>query len=132
MKTYNTGSKVQYGVYASLKDFDMCFVSADHEILKGRPGAQYFRIPSWLLVLAAPALGGLFVIAFPLLVIMMVIGGLVKMVYQTAHSSVEKNAHLMDLRWSPTATYLNRKSGKHEKDTKDAKEKCLRDDNDKK
>jgi hypothetical protein len=69
MKRYETGSEAPYGLYISGRPLDIRFVGADGESLEGQPGAKYGRLPMWTVVALGPAMGGFFVVAFPLLVI---------------------------------------------------------------
>ena len=48
---------------------DVRFVGADGESLEGSEGAKYLHLPMWTVVALGPALGGFFLISFPLLVI---------------------------------------------------------------
>ena len=55
MKTYMSGQSVPYGVYASLKPLDLRFAGAEGEILDGRDGTTYTRLPAALVLLLAYA-----------------------------------------------------------------------------
>ncbi len=107
MKTYNAGKPARYGVYVSPRHLDVRVVGAEDEILDGKPGARYLRIPTLLLVAAAPAIGGAFVLLFPLVII----GALAVVAFQECRKLVRRtadgNAHLATMRWQPGAAYLD-------------------------
>jgi len=124
MKAYKSGTQVDYGIYISPKALDFRFVGADSETLEGKDGAQYFRLPTLLAIIAAPALGGLFVMTFPLIVVLMVVAALVKAISSLFTSLVHERAHLINMHWQPSAAYLNKKRrpGKTEDAGKDSGE----------
>ena len=106
MKTFRTGQSVAYGVYASLRAFDVRYVGADGEDLDGRAGAEYVRVPTLLMLALAPVAGGLFVIAFPALVLGLVVAAATKPAWSALASLADKRAHLAVVQWQPTAAYL--------------------------
>ena len=107
MKTYSAGVPSRYGVYVSPRHLDVRVVGAEDEILEGKPGARYLRIPTLLLVAAAPAIGGAFVLLFPLVII----GALAVVGFQECRKLVRRtadgSAHLATMRWQPGAAYLD-------------------------
>ena len=123
MKTFNTGDKVKYGLYIAPQAFDMRFVGADTETLEGKRGAQYYRLPGLLVIAAAPVLGGLFAMSFPIIVIAMVIGALIKAITSGVTNAVRERSHLVNMQWQPTAAYLNKRDrDSKDKDTKTSSE----------
>jgi hypothetical protein len=68
MRTYRNGEAARYGLYLSAWLPDLRFVSADDEPLEGIERASYMRLPTPLVVLLGPVIGGLFVLLFPLVV----------------------------------------------------------------
>jgi hypothetical protein len=103
MKTSKNGDQVTFGVYASMKPVDIRFVGADGETLEGKAGALYRRIPTLAMVALAPVFGGVFVMAFPALVVMLAIVGLARF---AGRQLVGDTAHLAVMRWEPTTAYL--------------------------
>ncbi len=77
MKTYQTAELAPYGLYLSFKPFDLSFVGAEGEALEGQPQAKYSRIPTPMLIVLSPVIGGVFVIAFPILVLVAIAAALV-------------------------------------------------------
>ncbi|OFZ17779.1 MAG: hypothetical protein A2X94_04220 [Bdellovibrionales bacterium GWB1_55_8] len=108
MKDYKAGEKVGYGLYVSPKALDVRFVGSDDETLAGKRGSAYYRLPALLMIAAAPVLGGIFVMAFPLMVLLMVAGAILRLVYNTVSSAVEARTHLLQMNWQPSAAYLNK------------------------
>ncbi|OIP29999.1 MAG: hypothetical protein AUK47_26195 [Deltaproteobacteria bacterium CG2_30_63_29] len=106
MKTYQAGQNVPYGVYTSMRPLNLHYMS-DSETLPGT--GEYTRIPTWLMVVASPAIGGLFVMAFPFICLVAVAAALGKLAANTVHSMATRNAHLVQMNWEPGAAYLDGK-----------------------
>lgn len=105
MKRYETGEPAPYGIYLARNKVDIRFVGADGEGLEGRKGGVYSRLPTWLVVLVGPALGGMFVMAFPLLVIASIIGTLgVALVRKLGGN----HAYVARAGWQPAAAYFKK------------------------
>ncbi len=68
MKTYRAGETVPYGVYFSTRPIDMLIVSEESELLAGKADVPYRYMPTWMAVFAGPAIGGVFVMAFPAII----------------------------------------------------------------
>lgn len=64
-KTYAGGTAVKSGYYADAKSFAFANIATDGLALPGGPERRYFRVPTLVVLVAAPALGGLFVVALP-------------------------------------------------------------------
>ena len=115
MKEFKTGDKVPYGIYGSLKSIDLRYVGADDDILDGKKNASYIKIPSLLLVALAPAIGGIFVLGFPLLVIIGLFA--IPIYYGTKHmADVTKDAaaKVGEVNWEPSAAYMDGRKEKIE------------------
>lgn len=76
MTTYRDGQSAPYGLFVSFRPLDTRFVGAAGEELEGIPGAHYKRLPNMVAVAMAPVLGGLFVVLFPLVVLLVSAAGL--------------------------------------------------------
>jgi hypothetical protein len=61
-----SGTPVRSGTYFNSRRFTFVQVK-DGEALKGAAGERWVRVPLPLAVVAAPVLGGLFVVAFPVI-----------------------------------------------------------------
>ena len=109
MKKYRVGESVDYGIYFCPRMLDLRFVGADTEMLDGKLGGEYFRIPSILLVAIAPIIGGVFVMAFPLMVVAMSVFAVLMAAGRAFAEASKSMAPLFDLRWQPLTAYLNRR-----------------------
>lgn len=118
MKKLTTGESAQYGLYVSTRPLDIRFAGADGESLEGLPDANYVRLPTLAVVAAAPMLGGAFVLAFPLLVILASIVCVARLVAKAVHKSAGEHAYLAQPRWEPMTSYLNRGKDEEGKDGK--------------
>ena len=66
-KTFAGGSRVNSGYYIDAKSFSFANVEKDGGALPGPSDRKFVRIPTLAVMAAAPALGGLFVVALPFL-----------------------------------------------------------------
>ncbi len=64
-KTFESGSRVSSGYYVNARSFEIVNVEKDGSVLAGKAGGKFVRIPTLVAMAAAPALGGLFVVALP-------------------------------------------------------------------
>ncbi len=64
-KTYAGGTQVKSGYYVNTKHFSFANVEKDGGTLPGGSEARFLRVPVLAVMAAAPALGGLFVVALP-------------------------------------------------------------------
>ena len=71
-KTYAGGTQVSRGYYINARTFEFANIARDGMPLPARPDAKFLRIPTVVAMAAAPAIGGLFVIALPLIVVAVV------------------------------------------------------------
>lgn len=66
-KTFAGGTRVGSGYYVNARSFEFANVEKDGTALPGGPDAKFVRVPTLVAMAAAPALGGLFVVALPFL-----------------------------------------------------------------
>ncbi len=66
-KTYAGQTQVRSGYYINARSYELVNVPSDGGTLPGGPETKYLRIPVLVAMVAAPALGGLFIVAFPLI-----------------------------------------------------------------
>lgn len=64
-KTYAGGTAVKSGYYMDARSFAFANIARDGEALPGGAEKRFLRIPTLVVLAAAPALGGLFVVALP-------------------------------------------------------------------
>jgi hypothetical protein len=77
-KTFAGGTQVSSGYYIDAHSFEFANIAKDGMTLPGGSDVKFVRIPTMVAMAAAPALGGLFVIALPLIGFGMVAYALVK------------------------------------------------------
>jgi hypothetical protein len=104
--TCDAGQSVREGVYVGVTHLGARYVSAPDEALEGEPGQRFVRVPTALMLLASPFVGAAYVVAFPFIAAMALLGMLAHVVTDAARNAWEEHAHLADLRWSPAAAYL--------------------------
>ncbi|TNF35365.1 MAG: hypothetical protein EP329_06280 [Deltaproteobacteria bacterium] len=104
MKRYENGTEAPYGLYLSASPIDVRFVGAEGEALDGREGARYLHLPAWMVVALGPALGGAFVMAFPLLVIAAVLGLALTLTFKGLGT---KHSYVARANWQPAAAYFD-------------------------
>ena len=64
-KTYEGGTQVKSGYYVDAKSFSFANIEKDGGALPGGSAKKFVRVPTLVVMAAAPALGGLFVVALP-------------------------------------------------------------------
>jgi hypothetical protein len=64
-RTFQGGMQVKSGYYVDARSFAFANVERDGGALPGGPERRFRRIPTLAVMAAAPALGGLFVVALP-------------------------------------------------------------------
>ena len=65
--TTTSGTPVKGGYYFNSRRFTFARVEKDGEVLPGGAGDRWTRVPVPLMLAAAPILGGVFVVAFPII-----------------------------------------------------------------
>ncbi len=65
--TIASGIPVKSGYYLDAKGLKFTRIERDGDALPGGPGARWTRVPVAVVLAAAPVLGGLFVVAFPII-----------------------------------------------------------------
>jgi len=119
MKTYKTGQTAPYGTYATAYPPDIRFIGADGETLEGLAKANYVRLPTPLVFVLSPVIGGIFVLAFPVLVLAcagMAAWMLTSAAVRTANTAVvdrvkaavDRHAYVVRQRWEPVTAYLDK------------------------
>jgi len=110
MKTYDAQKPAPYGLYYATNPIDVRFVGTEGEALDG-PAKTYKRLPMLAVAVAGPILGGVFVFAFPAIVLLGVLGAVVKMAVSKLGRTADEAAQVATLRWAPGASYLNKVEG---------------------
>ncbi|GEJ56507.1 hypothetical protein [Anaeromyxobacter diazotrophicus] len=77
-KTYAGGTPVKSGYYIDARSFAFANVARDGGALPGGAGNKFARVPTLVVMAAAPALGGLFVVALPFIGVGVVVKALLR------------------------------------------------------
>lgn len=85
------GTKVESGYYVNTRSLAVVTLPADGP-LPGGPGDRFVRVPWPLLMLAAPVVGGVFVIAYPILGFSAMVIGLARKALGAAGQGAEELA----------------------------------------
>jgi hypothetical protein len=80
MTTYTGGARVQSGYYLDTKSYRFVNVERDGTVLPGPGRVRYVKVPTLAVMAAAPALGGLFVVALPFIGIALTVQALARKV----------------------------------------------------
>jgi len=107
-KVREAGESVGWGIYVGINRLCVCYVSAPDEPLEGQPGTRYLRVPTWMVLIGSPLLGGLYVLLFPLVMagaLLAVVGSLIAAPFARAS---QRYGRLTTSTWQPNAAYLNR------------------------
>jgi hypothetical protein len=106
MATNYSGETVKGGFYWNARKWDATFVEGERGVLAGEAGDQFRRIPVALALLAAPAMGALFVMFLPFI-------GIALLLQQMGIASLELAGRLVDRvmmavspSWQPGMAYL--------------------------
>ncbi len=80
MATYTGGTRVRRGYYVDARGYRFVNVEKDGTALPGGSDARYVKVPVLAVMAAAPALGGLLVVALPFIGIGLTVHALAKKV----------------------------------------------------
>lgn len=105
-RLFDTGEVVRWGVYVGLNRLCVSYVSADDERLDGDAGTRFLRVPTWLVVVGSPLIGGLYVVLFPFLLAAALLTVLVGLVAAPFSRASEDVGRLATSHWEPSAAYL--------------------------
>ena len=113
MKRYAVNESAPYGLYVSFSPADVRFVGSEGETLEGR-SPLYRKLPTALVILCGPVLGGAFVLAFPLVIIVAIASIMTHLVAKRFRKAAEKRVYLIENAWQPQAAFLQ---GEQEEET---------------
>ncbi|MCA9558000.1 MAG: hypothetical protein H6704_15425 [Myxococcales bacterium] len=94
------------GVYLGLDRLAVRHVGAAGEAIDAPADTRYWRVPTLLLVLLSPLAGGLFVVAFPVFLVVALVGGLARALTRPVVALWREHVYLLEARWEPSAAYL--------------------------
>jgi hypothetical protein len=112
MATNRGGDLVRGGYYWNLKKWDATFVETPAGELPGNPGEVYRRIPTALMLLAAPIMGALFVIFLPFIGIALLLQHIGRAAMQAAGEGFERVLRTLSPAWRPGMAFLAGKAGR--------------------
>jgi hypothetical protein len=106
MATYKGGTKVNHGFYWSTQAWDMAMAPAEGFVLPGTPERSYFRIPTVLFLLMAPAMGALYVFFLPLVGFALLARHVARSLKTLAMDAFMGVAVAVSPQWAPGEAYL--------------------------
>lgn len=92
MKHYESGQPAPWGIYVCGRALDVRAVDADGELLEGKRGARYLRVPTVLTMFAALAIGGVYAVTFPLVIFAAIATGLSMRLRRSRRAAREPSA----------------------------------------
>ncbi len=122
MKNYKANQPCPYGFYVSPGALDAHFVGADGESFAAKNDKAYYHLPNALLILISPLIGGLFVLAFPAIILGSFAVLATYSVGKLVWSFLMPRAFLLGNRWEPTMAYLTKPKAESEPSEKKANE----------
>ncbi len=106
MATYVGGTQVKSGYYVDASKLEFANVDQDGGALPGGPGARWRRVPVALVVTAAPVLGGLLVVAFPLIGFGVAAYAIARKLTSRARAGAKEIAATVAPTWTPGEAHL--------------------------
>lgn len=106
MATYVGGTQVKSGYYMDASTLAFANVEKDGGTLPGGAKTRWKRVPVLLVVAAAPLLGGLFVVAFPLLGFGVAAYALGRKLTSRARAGAKEIAATVAPSWAPGEAHL--------------------------
>jgi hypothetical protein len=95
MRTFVGGMQVKSGHYIEGRTFEWVAIARQGDALPGGPQARWVRIPTAVVMAAAPALGGLLVLGLPFISVAVTVYALARAVGGHAKANAEKAAALL-------------------------------------
>lgn len=87
MARKNAGDTVKAGFYWRMAQWQILTVAEDGEMLPGKPGEGFYRIPALLMLGLAPIMGALFVIFLPFIGIAIVLQHALRAALRAIHKT---------------------------------------------
>lgn len=123
MKKHTGGEKVPGGFYWKQNNWEIEVVKGDKGTLPGEVGTTYLRIPTLAMLLAAPVMGGLFVVFLPFLGFVMLANHFGKKAVSGLKGAADEVGAAVGPKWQPGEAYLAGKKEKAKKGKKATEEK---------
>jgi hypothetical protein len=118
MKTFESGSTVQGGYYWNLGKWEMATVQGEAGKLDGKPGDRYVKVALPLVFVAAPLMGGLFVMFLPFIGFALAANAAAKAGAKATKDLGAELASVMTPGWRPGEAHMQ---GKRPDEKADAK-----------
>ncbi len=106
MAAYPGGTQVKSGYYVHGKSFEFANIATDGEALPGGSESRWVRIPVLMVMVAAPALGGLFLLSLPLIAVGMTAYAIARKLGMGAKAGAKEIAATVTPAWTPGEAYL--------------------------
>lgn len=107
MKKYRAKEPAKWGMYLAVNRLDLTTVNAEGELLDGREGAHYVRLPTPLVAVLSPVLGGVFVLFFPIVIFAALLTAAGQATVKVVRRAWDRQRHLVRLRWEPLVANLD-------------------------
>lgn len=107
-KVRHGGELVDWGIYVGVNRLCVCYVSAPNEALEGEAETRYLRVPTWMVLVGSPIIGGLYVLLFPVIMAGALVAVLVSLAVTPFARASERWGQLAGSQWQPSAAYLDR------------------------
>ncbi len=114
MTAYAGGIAVRSGYYWNPGKWEVVPVARDGETLPGARAERYLRIPLLLVLLALPAMGGLFVVFLPLIGFLLTFRAALRPIAGLFRRSAEGLAATMGAGWQPGEAHFTGKRAEGE------------------
>lgn len=106
MATYAGGTAVKRGYYIDGASFEFTTVERDGSALPGGTERRWLHVPVIAVIAAAPALGGLFVLAFPLIGFGVLAYSVAKKLIPAARAGAREIGATLSPSWVPGEAHL--------------------------
>lgn len=111
----NGGTTVKAGFYWNLSKWEIVPVSGEGGILPGGAEQRYFRVPVLLMLILAPAMGGLFAFFLPFIGFALLLSYVAKGSYALLQTAATNVGAMFGPSWRPGEAYF---AGKRKQDAK--------------
>jgi hypothetical protein len=117
------GTMVKGGFYFNRNKLDIVTVTGKQGMLPGADGQRYHRVPVLAMLLAAPVLGGLFVMFMPFIGFALILQHLARLAGSGVKRAGRSLLFLVTPTWRPGEAYFTDKDGEntHAKESAGAK-----------
>ena len=117
MFTYHGGATVKSGFYWNLAKWEIVMVPKEGGVLPGSEGHRYLRMPSLLLLVLAPLMGGLYVVFLPFIGFAMVLSFAGRKTAGALQRAFTGLMTTLSPAWRPGEAYFaGKREGREEKD----------------